>query len=78
MSGVFSTVSFSTEASANWKAGHHEKWTVPLQLNVSKLIAFGPFPASVGIGGAYFASQPTGGPNWRLRMSFTLLLPQKN
>ena len=44
---------------------------------VSKISWFGPFPASYQLGVGYYVGKPTAGPDWKLRINFTLLLPRK-
>jgi hypothetical protein len=71
------TYTLNTEATANWEAASGEKWTVPLNFTVSKLVRIGPFPASLGFGGGYYIEKPDGAPDWKLRASATLLLPRR-
>ena len=68
------TFTANLEASADWEADH--TWTVPLHLIVSKLVKFGPFPMSIGGGPALYLAGPDDGPDWRLRIVATLLLPR--
>jgi hypothetical protein len=77
--GTNSAVTFTvnTEASANWEARHGEEWTVPLIFQVSKVTRLGPFPFSLGGGVGYYVEKPEGGPDWKLRMIATLILPRK-
>jgi hypothetical protein len=49
---------------------------VPLNVSVSKLTRFGPFPFSIGGGVGAFVASPEGGPDWKLRMTMTLILPR--
>jgi len=68
------TFTTNVEASANWEAEH--EWTVPLHLLVSKLVKFGPLPMSVGGGPGFYLTGPDDGPDWRLRLVATILLPK--
>ncbi len=70
------TYTVQSESSANWEADGGEEWTVPINLLVSKVTKFGPFPMSIGGGYGYFVESPTGGPDWKLRFSVTLLFPR--
>lgn len=70
------TLTLSSEATANWEAASGEQWTVPLILQVSKVTRLGPFPFSMGLAGGYYLEEPGGGPKWKLRMLFALLLPR--
>ncbi len=71
------TFTLNSETIANWKAESGQKWTVPINFQVSKLAKLGPFPFSVGIAGGYYAAHPDIGPKWKLRMVFVVLLPSK-
>ena len=72
--GVSLTV--NSESTANWEADSGEKWTVPLNFQVAKIARFGPFPFSMGAAAGVYAASPTGGPSWKLRALFVLLLPR--
>jgi hypothetical protein len=69
------TVGVSSESSANWEA-QDDTWTVPIVFNISKVTRLGPFPFSLGAGVGVFAAKPAGGPDWKLRMVATLILPR--
>jgi len=71
------TYSVNMESTANWEAESGQKWTVPVNLQISKLATFGPFPFSMGASVGFFAAAPDGGPSWKLRATFTLLLPRR-
>jgi hypothetical protein len=68
------TFTVNAEASADWEAD--DTWTVPLHLIVSKLVKLGPFPMSIGGGPGFYLAGPEGGPDWRLRLAATILLPR--
>jgi hypothetical protein len=68
------SVSLNTESVYNWKT---EKWTVPINAAVSRVIRIGKQPISVQAGARYYASTPEGGPNWGLRVMMILLFPKK-
>jgi hypothetical protein len=70
------TFNVNTEATANWEAEEGSVWSVPLNVSVSKLTRFGPFPFSIGGGVGAFVASPEGGPDWKLRMTMTLILPR--
>ena len=75
-SGV--TFTLQSESTANWNApSDSDRWTIPINVAVSKVTTLGPFPMSVlGSAGVYVAS-PDNGPDWKLRVAFTLILPRK-
>ena len=70
------TYSVNSEMSYNSKASSGNKWTVPINVSVSKVTRFGPFPFSIGGGLGWYADAPDGGPEWQLRAQFTLILPR--
>jgi len=70
------TYSVNSETIYNAKASGGNKWTVPINFNISKITRFGPFPFSVGGGLGWYAEAPNGGPDWQLRANFTLILPR--
>jgi hypothetical protein len=71
------TFNVSSETITNWEAPSGEEWTIPIIFQVSKLSWFGPFPASFGVGIGDYLDSPDGGPSWKLRANFTLILPRK-
>ena len=69
------TVTIQSESSGNWEAPSGDEWSVPLNMIVSKMAKFGPFPASYGGGLGVYLASPPGGPEWKLRTIVTILLP---
>ena len=67
------TFSINTESTYDWKA---KQWAVPLNVSVSKLTLFGRQPISFQIGYRYWLDTPSGGPDWGLRFTVSLLFPQ--
>jgi hypothetical protein len=58
----------------DWKA---EKWSVPINALVSKLVHVGPQPVSLGVGVRYWASSPNTGPHgFGARAVVTFLFPK--
>ena len=49
---------------------------MPINLGVSKLTKFGPFPFSMQAAYGVYVARPEGGAAWKLRTSFVLLLPR--
>lgn len=70
------SVGVSLEATGNWESPTDEHWTVPVLVNVSKVTRLGPFPFSLGGGLGVFLVKPDGGPEWKLRMTGTVILPR--
>ena len=71
------TYTLQSESSANWEADSGERWTVPINVIVSKMTKFGPFPLSLGVGGGYYVESPMVGPDWKLRFVATVILPRE-
>lgn len=69
------TFTVQSESTANWEADSDQRWTVPINVIVSKVTRFGPFPLSIAAGGGYYVESPEIGPDWKLRLAFTLILP---
>jgi hypothetical protein len=70
------TFSINSEATGNWESTTDENWTVPLNFLVSKVMRLGMFPFSVGGGFGVFLASPEGGPEWKLRIVGTVILPR--
>jgi len=70
------TFSVNSETTYDAEASSGNKWTVPINFQISKVTRFGPFPFSVGGGLGWYAEAPDGGPDWQLRANFTLILPR--
>lgn len=69
------TLTAQSETTANWEVDD-ERWTVPINVIVSKLSSFGTFPASYQVGFGAFAVHPEIGPSWKLRAAIVILLPR--
>jgi hypothetical protein len=68
------TVSVLSECSYNWKS---EKWSVPINAAVSKLVMFGRLPVSLQAGVGYWLESPETGPEGvRFRLQATFVLPK--
>lgn len=70
------SLSVNSEAMGNWEADN-ERWTVPVTFGVGNVTRLGPFPFSMSVGASVFAASPEGGPSWKLRTGFTVLLPRE-
>jgi len=66
------TVFLHTETTYDWTG---EQWIVPINVGYIKVFALGTQPASIQVMGRYFVEAPTGGPDWGLRIAFSLLFP---
>jgi len=71
------TFTLSSESSYNWEAKDSDQaWSVPILFNFSKVLRLGKRPLSVGIGGGKYVKTPDEGPEWKLRMTLTLIFPK--
>jgi len=68
------TFSINTESTYDWKA---KKWIVPINVGVSHIFRFGKQPVQIGPTAKYYVSSPTGGPEWGVRLTVTLLFPKR-
>ncbi|OCP38769.1 hypothetical protein [Ensifer sp. LC163] len=68
------TFSLNTESTYDWKA---DEWTVPINVNVSKLFTIDKQPISLGAGVRYWAAAPDNGPEGLgVRLTLTFLFPK--
>jgi len=68
------TVSLLTESTYNWKT---EKWSVPVNIALSKLVRWGKLPVSLQGGIGYWAESPNSGPEgFRFRLQANFVLPK--
>src|SRR5262245_1308858 len=70
------TITVQSESVGNFKA-ETDKWTIPINLLLSKVSSFGMFPASYQIGFGGYPVHPDAGPSWKVRGAIVLLLPRK-
>jgi hypothetical protein len=68
------TVSVQSESTYNWKT---DKWSVPVNAAVSKLVQWGKLPVSLQAGVGYWAESPDAGPEgFRFRLQANFVLPK--
>jgi hypothetical protein len=70
------TVGVTSEATYDREAADGDEWTVPVIFQISKITRFGPFPFSIQGGYGFYPSSPANGPERKLRIAFTLILPR--
>ena len=67
------TLSLQSESNYNWKT---EKWSVPINAALSKLVYLGRLPVSLQAGAGYWLESPETGPEgWRFRFQANFVLP---
>jgi hypothetical protein len=70
---AISSVSMIT---ANWKADSGEKWTVPLGVQISKVMPIGKLPINWILGGYYNVEKPTNVGDWNMRFQVNFMFPK--
>jgi len=70
---TYTTLGVNTESTYDWV---NSQWTVPINLTITQLLKIHGQPLSLQAGYRYYADAPTGGPDWGLRFTFTLLFPK--
>jgi hypothetical protein len=69
------TYTLNTESTRNWEANEDE-WTVPVNVQVTKVLKLGGQLISVGGGARYYVAGPDTAPDWGLRLILTFLFPK--
>jgi hypothetical protein len=67
------TFTINSESAYDWE---NEEWTVPFNAMITQLVRIGRMPVSFQFGGRYYADKPSGGPDWGLRFTMTLVFPE--
>jgi len=72
------SIGYSGNILANWKADEAgDVWTVPLGLQVAKVVKFGPLPVRLQLGGQYMVHHPdVGGQEWNLQFMVVPVIPK--
>jgi len=70
-------VTSSPIITANWNQPSGQKWVVPFGAGFGKLFKLGKLPINGNVSAYYNAVKPDIGPDWTLRVQFTILLPKK-
>ena len=67
------TATANLESTYDW---NDDQWTIPMNLQISKVVKLGSQRASVFCGVRYYLTAPDGGPDWGLRAGLTLIYPK--
>ncbi len=67
------TLNLNTESTYDWTAS---QWTVPLNVSISQVLKLGDQLVSVAGGVRGYVVSPSNGPDWGVRLTFTLLFPK--
>jgi hypothetical protein len=71
--GRGATLAANLESTYDW---NRSAWTVPLNVSYSQVLPVGHQLVSLGGGVRGYLASPTGGPDWGLRLTVTLLYPR--
>src|SRR5262249_41162644 len=69
------TLAIQSESTANWDV-ETDRWSVPINFQISKLSSFGSFPASYLLGYGVYVAHPEPGPTWKIRAAIVILMPR--
>jgi hypothetical protein len=69
------TYTLNTESTHNWEANEDE-WTVPVNVQATKVLKWGGQLVSLGGGARYYVTGPDTAPDWGLRLIITFLFPK--
>ena len=61
---------------ANWEAGHGDRWTVPIGGGFGRVFKIDKQPINMQLAAYYNVATPTGGADWQLRAELTFLFPK--
>jgi len=67
------TLSLQAESTYNWNT---HQWSVPINVLYSKVSKWGNQMVSNQVGAGWYATGPSGGPEWQLRYMMVLLFPK--
>jgi hypothetical protein len=67
------TFTLNSETTYHWNSG---QWNIPLNLVVSQLLKIGGQPVQCFVGARAYLDTPGEGPEWGMRIGFTLLFPK--
>jgi hypothetical protein len=72
------SIGYSGNILANWKADKEgDTWTVPLGLQVAKVVKFGSPPVRLQLGGQYMVHHPdAGGQKWNIQVMVVPVIPK--
>ncbi len=71
--GHGATLAFNVEGTYDW---NRSAWSMPANLTYSQVLPVGKQLISIGGGVRAYVTNPSGGPDWGLRLSVTLLYPR--
>lgn len=70
-------IGYSGNILANWRENGSNAWTVPLGLQVGKVVKLGALPVRIALAGQYMVEHPSpGGQEWNVQLTLTPVLPK--
>lgn len=66
------TFNLNSETNYDWIS---DSWTIPVNVGISHIYRFGRQPVQIAGLARYYVASPDGGPEWGVRIVFTLLFP---
>jgi hypothetical protein len=70
-------VGYSGNILADWKAPSNNRWTVPIGVELGKVVKLGRLPVSIAIAGQYMVVRPDSvGQEWNIQLQVTPVLPK--
>ena len=70
-------VGYSGNILVDWEAPSDNRWTVPIGINVGKVVKFGRLPVKIGLSGQYMVTQPEPvGQHWNVQILLTPVIPK--
>jgi hypothetical protein len=70
---TYTSIGLNTESTYDWV---NSQWTVPINLSITQLLKVSGQLLTLQAGYRYYVDAPTGGPDWGLRFTVTLLFPK--
>jgi hypothetical protein len=62
---------------ADWHASSGQQWTVPIGLQVAKVVKFGPLPVRLALAGQYMPVRPSDfGQEWNIQFIISPVIPK--
>ena len=69
-------VGYSGNILANWKAPAGDVWTVPVGVEIGKVVKLGRLPVKFNLGLPYMPVHPRGGQQWNIMFEVTAVIPK--
>jgi len=71
------SIGYSGNVLANWKNASSDTWTVPLGIQIAKVVKFGKLPVRFGLAGQWMPVQPDSfGQKWNIQLVVSPVLPK--